>query len=221
MAIVAAIAVPLLGASVAQADRYSCAFTGAAGPIMPGVTDIEADLADGDRGDGTANPITGDPRLDDTDEGTAANDGTYGFTTAGAATGAAACIGVNDDQGRTGWPSQLPADGDTGDITSSGDYNNQICGTGTATSRPGTTITSDNGRMPGVSDATYGIVFIAGQGQLDISSISGPPSTPPGYTNANGPEGVVNITPTHGNCINEPVTEFQATGAFTVHIPFV
>jgi len=218
MAVLAGLAAPV---PVAQADLYSCAFKGTAGPFTPddlfdrGIESVQTDLAQGDQGDGTDNPITRNPTLDDTDNGAPSDDGTYELTTAGAAAGAVSCIAVNDDGGPTGWGGGQPAAADTGAITSSGTYNNQICGTGTFTdTNAATTFTSDNGQLPDVTEASYRIRFYAGQGQLDITAMSGPAGT---FGRVLGAEGYVNIIPTApnvGDCITQDVEEMQVTGAF-------
>lgn len=264
-----ALAVPLFAASAAHADEYSCAFTGAAGPLTPdnsepagnpvgdptfprndelGVESILTDLRHGDEGDGTTNdPLTRDPRLDDSDNGNGrgaaapsiaagGEDGDYSFATAA---DGVRCLYV--PTGAAG-PSRV-AGVYSGTITSNGEYDNQVCGTGWAkdngtdsTGFGGVELTKvdlpDIGATTGpaadiVDDAatgtatTYRIDFRAGQGALNITSA----------TNADGEtgsgqdvDGVVIIEPTSPApnastvpCVtaNGDVTGFTVAGAFT------
>jgi hypothetical protein len=190
-----ALAVPLFGATSAQADVGTCAFTGAAGPLVPGVQSVATDLADGN--------------LQDVDTGT------YTFNNAGAPA-PSACLLVDDTNEPDG-------DNDTGlysvHITSAGNYANTVCGTGSAIDPDAAHVTagdltriagSGDGLGEDISDTNYRIDFVAGNGPLQVSSAV----NQSGETGSGA--GVVNIEPTIGNCVTQDVTQFQATGVFTL-----
>jgi hypothetical protein len=218
-----ALAVSLIGVSRASAGEYSCAFTGAAGPITPyntgfpasnnNETGVEAVGNDLLHDEGNSPP--GDAlRLLDTDNGAASDDGTYSFTTA-LPNGGASCIAVQ----MVG----AVANGIAG-INSTGEYDNTVCGTGIAGDDSSSEVTTIWNSPPypvgppDVTDMDYSIEFEAGQGALDINSIT---FSPPSWTYVDSdtaPEGIVNIVPTMGNCVNTDVSEFQASGAFRVHV---
>lgn len=248
-----ALMVPLVGASGAQADVASCVFTGAAGPITPyqgpetGVEsvlgdpldDTDGDLGQGNEGDSLLGPPPGGDPLTDTDNGVsspllgpvtpAGADGSYHFDNIGQAA-PSLCLAV-DDVGETDDPGTTYPDGpDTGlfeaEISSDGEYDNRICGTGLASSRAEhpTTVDVEPARDPVLgtelalgngedfTDAIYNIVFAAGSGPLEISFAENE------NTETGVGAGIVNILPTpgNGNCITEDVEEFQASGAFAI-----
>jgi hypothetical protein len=242
--------------TVPPSDVFSCVFTGATGGLNPSIQSVATDLAppagadslggttdtltDSDNGSGGLQPVGGVPYLLDSSfvPGNAKNDGGYNFSTANSPLGAAnpsECIQVSDVEN----PGELLA-GEVGvypiDISSSGEYENIVCGTGGATSKGSTTVTEATNRVipplpaaggfEGVSSADYTINFVAGQGALVISDLK----TNDGDS-AGGGTGVVNITPTQSTpstsplnplgtnvpCITGDVTQFTATGAFTAY----
>lgn len=223
-----ALAVPLVAASGAQADVASCAFGGATGsidsvtgtdvPAFPnevggGVESVLTDLADGNTGGG---------QLTDTDNGTGV-DGGYTFSNSpgpppGDPTKFGACVYV-DSPGSPATASGLY----TAVISSAGDYDNTVCGTGFAGDGAtfsvvglgaqgpafvdkSTTVTLTAVQSigapapPDVLDADYAIRFAAGEGVLDIDSIENPVGTNrlvnDDAAGQDAPEGFVNIAPT-------------------------
>ncbi|MDX6652174.1 MAG: hypothetical protein QOJ38_955 [Solirubrobacterales bacterium] len=245
--------------SVPPSDVFSCVFTGTTGTLSPAIKSVATDLADGNTGDslgGAIDPLTDSdngsgglqpvgglgslPYLLDASflPGSANNDGTYKFSTANSPLGAAnpsACIQVSDVES----PGELLA-GEVGvypiDITSEGDYENIVCGTGGATSQgTNTTVKEATGRtvpavpaaggFEGIKSVDYTINFVAGQGALVISDLK----TDEGADSdtSGGGAGVVNLIPTKSNppgplqggtavpCVTGDVTEFTASGTFT------
>ena len=170
MAASLAVAVP----SASAATQTTCAFTGLAGNISPGVRAI-------------TNP-----------NGPTGGSGTYTFggralncTYVNTATGAVINSGAS--------------------INSAGSFSNLVCSTGTADGNPaagGTTFNFDDPRIPDVTQASYHIQFVGGQGALTISSVNGSGATGGGY---------VKITPAVGNCVTQDVTAFDVAGSFTIN----
>ncbi|HEX2102263.1 MAG TPA: hypothetical protein VHF51_01325 [Solirubrobacteraceae bacterium] len=173
-------------------DSLSCAFEGLAGNISPGV---RAPLDGGLQGGGT-----------------------YDF-----AGNAVACSYT--PAGKQPITNQGTA------ISSNGTFANLVCGTGTATGDPvqgaaGTTVTWNGAPPAGVSNidgVQYTIVFVAGNGVLKIDKVSFTNSTAwrdvagGGYVNISPRivEHHVGGEPSSGNCVNEDVTAFNVTGAFS------
>lgn len=198
LAAFAALGLMAFGGASASAGTYTCSFDGLAG------TANSDDPADG--GVSSVQRDLEDNDLLDFDAGS------YEFT------GGGTCIHVDNDDGSDGTGVY------TGTISSTGRYNNQICGTGTATSNAangGSTSVTVEGSPTGnpladaegpVSDVDYHIDFTGGNGLLTINSA----------TNANGETGggagYVNIHPSQGNCVNESVKEFLVSGSFTVDL---
>lgn len=97
-------------------------------------------------------------------------------------------------------------------IVSAGRYENDLCSTGRAFGEnpAATTVTAPSRTVSGV---TYRIDFAGGNGRLDVISIEGRPE-------AGTPDidGLINIKPQpgQGNCVNQNVSQFNVTGAFTV-----
>jgi hypothetical protein len=203
-----AIAMMLGGASAAHASASgACAFTGAAGPLNPGVFSFSHDVS---ASGGVPNALT------------TTDTGTYSFATPA---GQTVCSGTSN-----GAPFAS-----TGTITSTGNYRNTICGTGKAWSdddnsqaydpagniAPADTTNvngSGTGTVPNVTSADYVIPFDSGVGQLtaddfDTSNVG---------TNGTA-TGAVQITPdgahNGGNCVNEDVTQFVVEGSFNFSIP--
>lgn len=205
-----ALAVPLVAASGAQADYYSCVFTGAAGPVEgysspaetgavppktePGVESILTDIAQGDEGDDIGHAIGVHDGLTDTDNGNGSasgtgEDGKYQFAT-GANGVTCAYVPVPYPRG-TREPGIY-----SGTISSNGEYNNIVCGTGSAeddgppSTTPGSTGITEittvslptqvagppGGTAAGIVDPAadgtstrYRIDFVGGQGALQIT----------------------------------------------------
>lgn len=236
-----ALAVPLIAASSASADVYSCAFTGATGEINTAVRapegnaveSIQRDLADTDPDDsiGIGSGL-GDP-LTDTDNGSGGpgswlaptfqsprttNDGSYTFDTLNSPVNPnpSACV-FADTNGTPGAVSGVyPIR-----IQSAGQYENVVCGTGIAVGDPASLATqvTDTGPALGtgatgfqdVTAASYTIRFNAGQGVLTISSASNGDTT----TVADGDGGgVVNIVPSATNDA-DPNDALPAEGCVT------
>lgn len=90
-------------------------------------------------------------------------------------------------------------------IDSNGAYVNTICGTGTAHSGVGQTVIY--GAIGNLSGLYYDITFVAGSGRLT------------GGYSGGIVYGYMNITPDSaeggGNCVNQRVTKFIVSGAFT------
>lgn len=201
--VLVALATPLIAAPSADADVTSCATQGGVGPVTPGAQSILTDLG--------SNPTAW---IGDTDNGvTYANpgweDGVYEYHDQ-----TSQCLTV-DTNG--------PADDgaiDTGiysaAVDSTGAYDNTVCGTMLWKDRgPGDFTTVDLSPIqalgPGedIVDATYEITFAAGAGPMQIIASSATGETQTG-------DGIAQIIPRVGNCIDRDVTGFALTAAFTV-----
>lgn len=106
-------------------------------------------------------------------------------------------------------------------ITANGNYNNLICGTGTAAGTATLKDTATGGANINLA-TTFSIHFVGGVGTLAVDSVTG---TAKGSVNAtnntvsqgNG-YGVIDIIPSAGNCVQGTVTAFLVNGAFTAFI---
>lgn len=239
----AALAVSAIAVPAAQADDYSCTFTGATGnigavnagnpPDVPevGVESILTDDAQANEGDGAA-PAA---RLNDTDNGNGhvrlnpvlggaaapigagTEDGSYDFSTAAppATAGTATCLYLNTTPGPV-----TPGDGSgvyPAQISSHGEYDNTVCGSGTADDddtdapeqNPNADVATTDGTVVDLNpigtvnsydivDAKYAIDFTAGQGQLDVISATQGAGGDGTLDDAAAlePDGVVTIDPT-------------------------
>jgi hypothetical protein len=133
--------------------------------------------------------------------------GTYSFTTTGAADDF--CLYYSDGD----IPSNFLPELGFCNLTSSGTFTNQVCGTGTATSSNATTVTTTavEGEGEGtVSSVAYTISFTAGVGTLTGTAFEGPD---PGEAAGNNVTltGTLTLTPTVGNCLSG-VTGFHLAG---------
>jgi hypothetical protein len=110
----------------------------------------------------------------------------------------------------------------SGTIVSTGNYQNLVCGTGTATGWA--TITTG---IPGDDpiEIDYTITFVAGQGVMTITG-DGQDGHGDGRGSGITGSGVVSITPvppppagTAVGCVNTPATGFKVTGMVTIYLP--
>lgn len=211
-----ALAVPLFGATSAQADVAACATAGAAGPITPGVQAIVPDL-----GTTGADSLLGDP-LTDTDNGVRNPNTPPGLPNSGAGwedgiyefhDDASLCLTVDTNENLldTGLYSAA--------IDSHGAYDNTICGTGLAIDRGpqdsttvGLTPIAALGPGEPITDANYTVAFAAGTGPILINA-----TTSGGEVLTGG--GIVHITPVVGNCVTTDVTNFSVAAAFVAAGP--
>jgi hypothetical protein len=136
--------------------------------------------------------------------------------------GNAVCTGadVASEAGNPGPQIAIPV---VAQITATGDYDNLICGTGTAYGNATVNGTSTVGPLSvTITNLTtrFGITFAAGTGDLSYVVTGGSiTATDPRGTSTNTIEGgngvgVINIAPTNGNCVNEDVKQFNVIGAF-------
>ena len=193
-----------VGGAQAQthADAATCSFTGLAGTADPdgagtGVQSVSTDIA------------VGGPATVATDFDT----GNYTFT------GPATCV-VEDGL----HPAANGVQAAT--INSVGDYNNRICGTGTAESTPGqagdadadsTTVNFANPAVHDIASVDYQIDFKAGNGELIIDSAVAVAGSGHNHDLSGG--GAVHIHPQVGNCGTTDVEQFSVAGSFTVAGP--
>lgn len=141
--------------------------------------------------------------------------GTFSFS------GQAVCAGADVASSGGGVAPSLAA-GVYNINTTSGTYNNLICGTGTANGTA--TLTNAPGTPAATINTTFAITFAAGVGKLSIVVNSGSIDGlvgPNGNTISGGEgTGVISILPTQSTppgsvgCINGDVTGFLVNGAF-------
>ena len=192
LAVVATMFAGISSAQAAVGDAGVCVFTGLAGNLV--------DSENGAAGIPSAQKdFQSDMDLADIERGT------YNYG------GPATCAGVFN-----GIP-VVPALNNT-NITSNGNYQNIVCGTGWAQDIGGANTVADG---PGAADITnvgYEIPFLAGTGPLFIGTpfVSTAPDTlgtPLGGTYAG--LGVVHIQPVSpDNCVTTDTNEFSVAGAF-------
>lgn len=216
-----------IGAGGAQADTYSCAFTGVMGPISGynsaleqqwelGIEAIASDLGNNE-GDG---PVGLTRVLTDTDNGNGSSertgqDGSYSFATAA---GGAFCtyVETGGDPGRLSGVYR-------GTMESSGEYDNVVCGTGwiadddldrNGTPSEVTSVTFGNPAIADIIDAKkFRMDLVAGQGTVDIGfADNGDGEGGSGHA----VDGSVTLVPTTGDCVWRDVNSFAVAGAFTV-----
>jgi hypothetical protein len=106
-------------------------------------------------------------------------------------------------------------------ITSNGDYENQVCGTGKAYGRTlgatqlvatsGTSLAGAAG-WEGPIGATYDITFTGGAGALVVHQAQNSERTSSNGTNGGG---YVQIIPADGNCVTTDVGAFTVAGSFS------
>jgi hypothetical protein len=125
--------------------------------------------------------------------------GTYQFA------GNATCVAVEGDTGDAATNSGVYST----HITSSGNYTNLVCGTGTATSTAANTTLSGFPSPEGPVNTAYTIRFTAGAGALQITG-----GFTPQHSSVTG-GGYVQIVPAQGNCANTDVSAFTVAGSFT------
>ena len=102
---------------------------------------------------------------------------------------------------------------DVGTIVSAGSFSNIVCGTGSATSTPGTTsVTFPSGSpIPNVNNVNYQIQFTAAQGALQITSATD------SHNHSGSGGGEVTIIPSEGGCEQAGgVTAFDVLGGFAL-----
>jgi hypothetical protein len=108
-------------------------------------------------------------------------------------------------------------------ITSNGDYDNLVCGTGWAYDLGGdttTTVTPDDSSFPTIQGVGYEIVFAGGTGPMRIGEGSATAPSALGQPLAGNyvGAGVVNILPDNAppavGCATAPVDQFVVNGGF-------
>jgi hypothetical protein len=168
----------------------TCAFLGAAAPIVPGPQGIIADTID------AGGPV-------DTDSGV------YHFATAAVAgVGGADCVGATNRPGLL----QFAANGN---LNSDGSYTNIVCGTGSITSS-GATASAMSAPGVNITSANYDASFVAGEGPLVIHSAT---LANGDVTEGAGWISLVPTQPALPGglpCITGPATVFDVQGFFTV-----
>jgi hypothetical protein len=136
--------------------------------------------------------------------------GTYNFN------GSATCVTTETDDPT---PSGAVSGVNSVNITSSGTYANDRCGTGTAqgnsTIGPTTVGPLPEGNISGTGTDLYDITFKGGTGPITWGTGLVDGNNEPILSNGVA-DGIINITPANaGGCVTQPVSAFSVAGFFT------